>query len=354
MADSFYQIPTTPKLYVSYPLFQYANGALDDVDVYESGSNALPDENYISMIQLDPSKQHTYDIGDYYVFKQKIVPTFDNDTDVISSGLWNFDFAMFLGHNFNSANVSIDIHALQQDEAPSEGNSILGENIVNNNTGEPPEFDGWSLVGLNSNVLSDSRFIHFGLSLSMANANIKLNSLLFGKTFTFPQNADLSATTKFDYGVKQKTTSTGKTISTVNWGKTDNWITEPFGLGDQIGDNFQRRSGRRIWNISFDSLAPDKVMPQNMMMNSNGFSAQDNHSVAADGTSSLYNINNSEDFFSSVLHKSLGGHNPMVLQINKDDYSPSNFAIVRLQSDYVVTQKTPNLYNIKCTFVEQI
>ena len=31
MAQSHYQIATTPKLYVSYPLWQYANGALDSI-----------------------------------------------------------------------------------------------------------------------------------------------------------------------------------------------------------------------------------------------------------------------------------------------------------------------------------
>lgn len=352
MADSFYQIPTTPKLYVSYPLFQYTNGALDDIFV--SALNELPNENYIKMIQLDPSRQQTFSVEDILTFKQKIVPTFDNETNVVSDGLWNFDFAMFLGHNFHSAGIAFNVHSFADGEVSGDGNSILGTNKVNNNTGNAPEFDGWSLVDLNSNTLDNNRYIEFVFNATGGATNLNLGSVMFGKSFTFPQNADLSATTKFDYGIKQKTTTAGKTISTANWSKTDNWITEPFGLGYQAGDNFQRRSGRRTWRVSFDSLAPDKVMPQNMMMNSNGFTAQDNHSVAADGTSSLYNINNSEDFFSSVLHKSLGGHNPMVLQINKDDYSPSNFAIVRLQSDYVVTQKTPNLYNIKCTFVEQI
>ena len=32
MANSFYQTTTTPKLYVSYPLWQYANGALDSIN----------------------------------------------------------------------------------------------------------------------------------------------------------------------------------------------------------------------------------------------------------------------------------------------------------------------------------
>jgi hypothetical protein len=50
----------------------------------------------------------------------------------------------------------------------------------------------------------------------------------------------------------------------------------------------------------------------------------------------------------------MGGHLPIVMQIDKDDYSPQNFAIVRIDSDYKITQKTPNLYNISLKLVEQI
>ena len=106
--------------------------------------------------------------------------------------------------------------------------------------------------------------------------------------------------------------------------------------------------------MSFDSLAPFKVMLQNMMMNSNGYTAQDNHSVAADGTSSLYNIYNSEDFYSAVVHKTMGGHLPMVLQIDSSDNSPSGFAIVRLSPNFTVTQKSPLLFSYSITLTEQI
>ena len=105
--------------------------------------------------------------------------------------------------------------------------------------------------------------------------------------------------------------------------------------------------------MSFDSLAPDKVMPQNMMMNSNGYTAQDNHTLDAND-SSLYNINNSEDFYSAVVHKTMGGHLPMVLQIDSSDNSPSNFAIVRMNKDYTVTQKSPLLFSYSITLTEQI
>ena len=183
---------------------------------------------------------------------------------------------------------------------------------------------------------------------------INIGSLFFGKIFTFPQNANLSQTITTDYGVKQKQTISGKTISQSNWSKVNNWITEPFGLTDgERGDNFQRRSGRRSWKINFDSLAPDKVMNQLMMMNSNGWTAQDNHTTQADGIKSEYNINNAVDFYTNVVHRTMGGHLPMMLQINSDDPSPQNFAIVR-GSKYSITQKSPNLYNISLTLTEQI
>ena len=40
----------------------------------------------------------------------------------------------------------------------------------------------------------------------------------------------------------------------------------------------------------------------------------------------------------------MGGHLPMVLQIDSSDNSPSNFAIVRMNKDYTVTQKSPLLF----------
>ena len=43
----------------------------------------------------------------------------------------------------------------------------------------------------------------------------------------------------------------------------------------------------------------------------------------------------------------------MVLQLNKDVFSPESFAIVRMKN-YVITQKSPNLYSFSLELVEQI
>ena len=176
---------------------------------------------------------------------------------------------------------------------------------------------------------------------------------MFGKFFDLPQNAELNTKIEFKYGNKSKTSISGKTISTLNWSKPDNWITEPFGLGNETFDNPFRKNGRRIWSISFSSLLPKYVTSQNMMLNSNGFTAQDNHSTGADGESSLYNAYNSTDFYTNCVKMTMGGHLPMVLCIDQNDTSPSNWAIVRM-SKYTITQKTPNLYNFRISLVEQI
>ena len=91
-----------------------------------------------------------------------------------------------------------------------------------------------------------------------------------------------------------------------------------------------------------------------LMTNDNNYQQQDNHTTNARRNTSRYDILDSEDFFTNVIHRTISGHLPMVLQINKDDNSPSNFAIVRMDKNYTVTQKSPNLYNIKLTLIEQI
>ena len=361
MANSSYQIATTPKLYVSYPLFQYASGALDS---YYTDKQSISEEDMIKLIQLDPSNYVTFNDGvvSYEKFNYRIVPSYD-DNNPVDIGLWNFDYYMILVHNFNTQNNKVSL--MTADIEGQTNYTFDTTNIVNDcvleYTGDVPEYDGWSLGsrdvnnGVNDNCRTFTMWIHGNPDLSGSLEGTKLGSILWGKSYTFPQNTQLSTSTKFEYGISQKSTISGKTISSANWTKPNNWITEPFGLTNgEEGDNFQRRSGRRVWKMTFDSLAPDKVMPQNMMMNSNGFTAQDNHSVAADGTSSLYNINNSEDFYSAVVHKTMGGHLPMVLQIDSSDNSPSNFAIVRMIKDYTVTQKSPLLFSYSITLTEQI
>ena len=363
MANSFYQTTTSPRLYVSYPLWQYANGALDEVGGYAIGNNS--DEDLFKLIQLDPSNVTAFfpQQTDSMALTYRIVPESDTSTDLLESNLWNFNYAMILGHNLSSAGAIPKI--VTRDD---NGNQTLitTTNIINAPPESSPEYDGFTIMGLQGAGAADDYKIKFGFDAETdhwSEVPIYLGSVAFGKYFDFPQNCNLSTSTTYDYGVKQKSTISGKTVSTANWTKPNNWITEPFGLTEAFGergDNFQRKSGRRSWKLSFDSLAPDKVMNQNPMMNDNAWRTSDlngnqfdNYSTT-DGNGSLYNINNAVDFYTTVVHRCMANHLPMVLQLDKDNPSPEQFAIVRMDKKYSIKQKSPNLYNISLTLTEQI
>lgn len=352
MANSQYQITSTPRLYISYPLWQYANGALDSVGTYQSDNT---EEDLFRMIQLDPSNGSAFNVEENVTsLAYRIVPESDNFTDLLKSNLWNFNFAMILGHNFNSAGAIPRIKVRNDNGVDTDINTT---NIINHTPNSVPDYDGFTIMGLDGAAASDDYVFKFDIQSEGESFNelpLLCGSVLFGKYFDFPQNCSLNTTTTYDYGVKQKQTIAGKTISTANWTKPNNWITEPFGLGDERGDNFQRRSGRRSWKLSFDSLAPKYVMNQNPMMNDNGWKHNFDNFSSTDDNSSLYNINNGLDFYTTVLNKCMGSHLPMVLQLDKNNPSAEGMAIVRMNKNYKITQKSPNLYNISLTLTEQI
>ena len=351
MANSFYQTTTSPRLYVSYPLWQYANGALDSVNSYQLDNT---DDDLYRLIQLDPSNITTLNpTGDITALTYRIVPEADDFTDLLASNLWNFNYAMFLGHNFASANAIPRIVVRNDADTQS---ALTTTNIINHTPESAPEYDGFSIMELQGAGASDDYKFKFEIDsdAGFTELPLLLGSVSFGKYFDFPQNCDLSTSTTWDYGIKQKSTISGKTISTANWTKPNNWITEPFGLGSERGDNFQRKSGRRTWKLSFDSLAPDKVMNQNPMMNDNGWNHNFDNYSTTDDNSSLYNINNAVDFYTTVVNRCMANHLPMVLQLDKDNPSPESMAIVRMDKNYSIKAKTPNLYNISLTLTEQI
>ena len=113
MANSYYQTPTTPRLYVSYPLWQYANGGL--TIMYNGGNPTLTQENMIKLIQLDPSSTvNIVDANDngaiivgYNVVDRPRIDSNDVYTGDLPYNLWNFNYCMALNHNFATRNARI-------------------------------------------------------------------------------------------------------------------------------------------------------------------------------------------------------------------------------------------------------
>ena len=360
MAQGHHQIITQARIYTSYPLFLYASGGMDAVRNYLQGVDNLTDEELYKLILLDPSDITEIPVGDndnwlaWRILPTEIPHDSVNDINLVFNA--DNSYAMILGHNLNTANGSTWVTSFDENADGSLSENGLESNVttIKNYTdwNTVPEYNGWSAWQLGEMPSDTHKYIGIRFKSDDWQDNLKLGSILFGKYFDMPRNADLNQSLDYSYGNRQKTSISGKTISTSSWTKTDNWITEPFGLNNEEHDNPHRKSGRRTWQISYTGLEPKHINNQNMMLNSNGFEAQDNHSTGADGTS-LYNAYNGVDFYTNCVKMTMGGHLPMVLCTDRNEPSPSNWAIVRM-SKYKITQKSPSLFNFKITLVEQI
>ena len=374
MADSKFQIIDSPRLYVSYPLWQYSNGCLDAYAGYGSGG-ITTDEQAIKLINLDPNDTIQLDWTEYgtlnfaYGVVKKEFLTYN-----IPRGLWNFNYFMVLNHNLATCLVSPYIRQENSSFNAEDTYNISYSSIINKPSGVPA-YDGFSIADLTEGPHSlEYPYIRFGLWKPDGGndiAPVELGTFMFGKYFQFPHNVEVGTSLSYDYGIKSDKTMGGKSLNRKGWTKKRGWYnsmtggTEAFGLRAAVGttdynlhrndtsDSFRRASGKRTWKMSFNSLASKYVMNENPMMNSikwdDGF---DNYDVNADGITSTYNIDDGLDFYTDVVHKTNGGSIPMVLQVDKNDTSPYNFAIVKM-TDYTIDQVAPLLYSISLTLVEQ-
>ena len=204
MADSYYQIPTTPKLYISYPLWLYAT--VGATDFYSDYIFTNPNEtDHINTIQINPSNYTTYEFDDYNgVFHFPLttaVNTADSTLDI--GNLWNFDFVMFLNHNWNTTGHYPSLKSWNGLEDGMLETDITMSNIVNYNVDSSPEYDGWSLAEMSDKPCDPSENILSVYLNSEQELYPTLGSVMFGKSYTFPQNCSLIASTKFSYGINQ-------------------------------------------------------------------------------------------------------------------------------------------------------
>mgnify|MGYP003136650736 CR=1 FL=1 len=323
-----YQLADKLTFYTSYPLYAYASGMLGEI----TSTTDLSEEQLFNLISLNPSKISSFanELEDDIIFtlSQKIQP----------------DFFMTLGHNFAETNQNISLFADDDELSTSQ--------VVNSNIDTDCDYNGWSLASISGG----SEFEEMKLRFNNGAENM-IGSVLWGKKWTAPQNVDVNQTLKVSYGYKAKKSVSGKTISTLNYSKTGKWLLDAWELDANASDTRNEptnsRNGIRTWNVNFSFLQDSKMMAQNNMLNSNNWTqdSQSEYSTGADD-SSLYDTNNSTDFYTSVIKMTMGGHLPLVINIS-DSTNSDQWAIVRI-SDYQVTQTNPKFINYKLTLEEQV
>ena len=342
MAIANYQIPSKLTFYPSYLQYAYAAGLINGVDF--NTQNDITEEDVYKLAILYPS------ITSNFVFAQDDYIAFD-----LKNTNWNFDFGMMLGHDVLESGIFLLPNAFSKTEEGMVQDQVLSTSTLVNWSDSPSALiNGWSAFTM-SNLPNDKN----GIGLNCANQGgvVNIGSLVFGKSWTAPQNVDLNASVSYNYGFKQKKTIGGKTISQMNYYKQSKWLLDAWELSDTKSDTrteaTESRNGLRTWSASWSFLQDKYTMNQNNMQNSEGWSVDDSseYATGADGTS-LYNSSDGIDFYTSVIKPTMGGHLSCIVKISESN-NPDQWAIVRIKK-YQISQKSPKLIDVKLTLEEQV
>ena len=261
----------------------------------------------------------------------------------------NVNVVGVLGHNLGSASIT-NINILY---SPSDLNgyphiTLTDDFVINAELSTylfNPSLDGFTLISADGSTSDslDPINLQFQIQGTTTNNLHKIGSLLVGRYYDMPHSAELSLNLSHEYdGIKKQETAGGSTLSYANYYKPPDW-------GDlqawQLGGWDRKYSGRRVWDLTFNYLDSDDLEPSHYDMDEN-------------------TVENTwkDNWFSNVIHYTMGGALPFIFQPNKDaTYQITNgeitsipeLAICRFDMDtFTREQVAPNVYNIKVKIKE--
>ena len=250
-------------------------------------------------------------------------------------------FVAVLGHQLGGRKAIIFIDGVKLESGES-------EDVVNFQDDTNPEHDGFSICKVNK---SDFEKIEFTLQKNYEGSysdESPVSSCVIGNFYEMAHSPDLNLTMSIEYGgTKTIETKGGSTLSNSYWKKQPNWGNGfPAWHIDASTPELAPLafSGRRIWNLSFSYLDQEDLLPKISSLTAYGSGIDFDYSREQ---SFLHSSGNS-NFFSEVLHKSVGL--PFIFQPDKDF---NNFAICMFdQNSFQFKKITDSMYNISLTIRE--
>lgn len=314
-------------------------------------------------------------------------------------------FFMVLGHNF----ADIATRDVRLQSVGGSYKNLATTAVVNSiQNVNPPSHNGYSIaIGDNGGDHSDGNNVglkfRFDWDIGTNNYNsqgnfFNIGSILYGNYYDMPHSANLDMSMSFVMdGIKTSETLGGSTLVHRNytqapmWGDLGAWElgksenTQYFGRQAErdLGLQGLRKSGRRIWNLSFSYLQDQDVFPEISNLTNHehrqpASGLSNNNTTPYDGDYYLKNEQDDYDpvtntnlgfggssprsfaflndasnknFIAEVLHKTNGGALPFVFQPDSEDNT--NFAIAIIdQNSISFKQVSNNLYDISMTIRE--
>ena len=373
------QTPVKPVLYASSLLTQHASGQLDSV--YADGIfNNVTELQMYDIINGDPSQVSEIQLdltgASSGMLFWRIQPSNITESDAIDGVVegafryfnGNQHFAAILGHDLFSSGLNVKIFELSRPDAtagdpssPLPGSTDIQmidsvQQEINYPHGGVLSYDGWSMRrGGSWGATDNDLWIGFFVVADVwTSPTVNIGSCFMGSWYSFPHNCDLSTTAQFDWNVKQKKTIKGKTISSLNYERPNDWILPAWNLSENpsitASPKFMGRSGLRSWKLSYSFLDHEQVMSRNLMLNDNNVTALDSSDSEFDSAWAETRNN----LFTNIMQKTRGNHLPFILQLDANSTNPDNFAVVRASKRYKIKQISPDLYSVQLDLVEQV
>ena len=333
-----YQNVGVPAFYVDH--LQYLS-IIGNLNLEESNSD-ISDNDVQKLFYLDPTKKID-------ITNKKL--DFAISTQIEDVDISKFNYCAILGHNILD-NRKFKIKFLGDSLGSTlKNDSADGVNTMQEYTGFSLfEFDLTNAFQFIGNNNSNTKTFAFTCDLGVDEdqAPKYLNSLSMGTKYVMPHSPDLDLTLTREFGNATKQyTKGGALLTNYDYTQPPIWgDNEPWGLNTQDSNVNLRRAGRRMWNLKFSYISDSDLMPETELLTINPNEQNNN----PDNYSNVLTANN---FFSSFMHRTLGGSLRFIFQPDSNDNNPDGFAICVLDQDSIsIKQITYNTYNINLRIME--
>ena len=328
----------TPRFYVDHGLWMHSLGIENFYYI---------DPNYgltYEMLLLNPSVQRNIvvtgagDDGDFAHIKiDRVAP---------------INYIAVLGHRCDR--IYPEFYSGDDSTLPSNLDSV-----INGGIGSTGTYPGFTIATFND----VSNYSQAGIVIQEGS---QLNAVSIGSYYDMPHSPDLSLTMEREYGgTKTIETKGGASLSNSFYNKPPKWgALGAWELDWTLNDYYQNtelsipaasysQTGRRIWSLSFSYLDQRDVFGANPhLIGGPPWDVQTTPPYNADDLTDVGFLNTdlltNDNFFSQVIHKTLGGQLPFIFQPNTSDTNDINFALCKLDMEsFKFDQVANGVYNIK-------
>ena len=325
-----------PKVYIDYISYFRATGL--GLGAVETGDSIL--EDYSDILTYNPSNTKTF-TPRWADTSMKFKIFMGDGTGEASKLVQSMNYGAFLNHNAEDFEGRVlNINGMQEDNTASSLNT--------SETGDTSALNGFRLFNLDVSRWNDNNC--FGLIFTSEQTEttepLRLGSVIAGRSYTFPHNANLSMNINYDAdGIRSSRTLGGHDIVDVNYYKQPDWDGRPpFVATNASGLSATSHIGRRSWALTFSFLTQDSTFPQDMGENF----MFDNY--FADNGSETWTNHTTDNITSHFMTLTMNGQLGFLFQ---PDDTKDVYAWCRLKSNtFSVQQSAPNLYTSKMTFEE--